>query len=350
MKSFRASPPNFAGPAVAPLRTKNVAGALAALAPPFTNDVAAELIALAFVHEDADVRKRAMALATKHIPDTPKFKAAYKSLAGQAQHVVSERIRSFEHPYRLDISRAALFHRLMAGSLPFEQDHRARGVMLDVMIANAQRERETVVDLGEVFWYWEKGSGWATFLENQVLPNTLFRELTSRRKTFAFTGIRLTGSFTHIPEELAEAAPWLESLAIHGSFAQVPPVLWKLKNLKSLFLTGTDLVDIPEEIASLPKLRRLDIGNMWKMKSVPRSVCKLDKLEYLRIGNGSITTIPKDITAMTSLKEFDLQSSRVRKLPKGISAMPKLKKVNVRWTRVSQSQIDELKAAKISVE
>jgi hypothetical protein len=354
MISFTASPPNVCSPAVAPLRTSDPVQLLAAIngiKPPYAPDVEAELLAIGFVHEDDKVRKRAMTLATKHVPDAPKFKAAYKSLAGVGQHVVDERLRAFAHPYRLDISRAMMFHRKVGGVVAFEEDAASRAVMLDVMAERAKREDENELKLGEIYWYWQNQSGRSMNLQLHVLPPGLFGEIAKRREVHPFEGLSLHGGeLNDLPAEIAGLKPWLKSLSLAWNpFTTLPDVLWELENLESLELLGTKLFDIPPDIARLTKLRSLDIGNMKNMKEIPASVCALDKLESLRIGNGSIRKVPAAIVNMTSLRELELQSTSVSSLPAGMASMPNLKQVNLRWSKVDAQTVATLVAAGIQV-
>jgi hypothetical protein len=355
MKDFEAIVPSVCEPAVEPLRTRDGAALLAAigsLATPLTSAVAAELIALGFAHADGAVRKKALALVTKHVPDVAEFKAAYKTLANADQHVIEQRVTAFEHPYRLDVAKALLFHRRVAATLPFEQDEATRAALLDVMVERARREDERELRLGEIYWYWRDESGWATFLNHRVVPPALFDELARRRAVHPFDGLSFHGgSLTTLPAELARARPWLRTLSIGSNpFTTLPAALWELTNLEELSLLGTELVDVPADIARLTKLRRLDLGNMKKMKEVPASVCALDHVESLRLGNGSIRKVPDAIVGMRALRELELQSTQIAKLPAGLAQLPHLRKVNVRWSKVPDQTIADLEAAGIEVE
>lgn len=355
MQPFEAPLPDFSSPAVKPLRTKDaaaLAAAIAALKPPFAPDVAAELVALAYAHVDANVRKKAGALVTKHVPDAAAFKAAYKTLANAQQHVMEERVMAFDHPYRLDIAKAVLFHRMMCATLPFEEDAATRGAILDIIVDTAKREGETDLNVGQVYWYWRDESGWATYMKPRALPVALFEELAQRRERHAFDGLTFHGGgMTTLPAEMVQVKPWLKKLSLaFCPMTTVPEVVWELENLEELELLGTEMVDVPAGIARLPKLRRLDLGNMKKMKTVPESVCALGKLEWLRIGNGSINKVPEGVTRMSGLREIELQSTSVSKLPAGMAKMPSLKKVNVRWSKVDDATVAALVEAGIEVE
>ncbi len=100
----------------------------------------------------------------------------------------------------------------------------------------------------------------------------------------------------------------------------------------------------------MPKLRSLDLGNGKKMKTIPASVCALDKLESLRIGNGSIRTIPDAIGGMTYLRELEMQSTRIAKLPPSMAKLPKLKTIKMKWSKVPQAATAALSAAGVTIE
>jgi Leucine-rich repeat (LRR) protein len=69
------------------------------------------------------------------------------------------------------------------------------------------------------------------------------------------------GSLTELPDEIVAAKPWLKSLSLaFNPVTKIPDILWELTNLEELTLLGTDLGDIPDDIARLPNLRRLDIS------------------------------------------------------------------------------------------
>jgi len=337
MKSFRAQLPNVASADIQPLRADAVSeiiAAIGAVTPPLSAELEAELVALAYVHADQNVRKKAMAAVTTHVADAAKFKKAYGSLAGAAQHLVDERIRAFEHPLQLGVAKAALFHRMMAASIPFERDPEVRAKILEVMVDNAQREEETEISLGSVYWHWENDSGWASNIELHQIPDGLFGELGQLRQRYAFDGINIHGGeLTDLPAELAVAQPWLKSLSLaYNPFTELPDVLFECTNLESLSLLGTNLTDIPAAIAKLTKLTFLDLGNMKTMKSIPESVCALDKLEVLRIGNGSINSIPEAIGGMTSLRELQMQSTSITKLPQALASLPALKSIKMKFS------------------
>jgi len=356
MKDFKATVPSICSRAINAFRSEDpsaILDALSAIEAPFDEELEAELIALGYVHREAKVRKKAMGLVKKHVAAAADFKAAYGSMAGAAQHVVAERIRAFDHPYRLNIAKAVLFHRLMAASIPLEQDPAIRKELLAVMLGKAKREGEKEISLGEVYWYWKNSSGWATHLDLHELPGTLFAELGRLRKEYPFDGVSFHGgSLTALPDEMAKAKSWLKSLTLSWNpFETLPDVLFACTNLETLKLCGTALVDIPADIAKLKKLRHLDIGNGKKMKEIPASVCALGHVEVLRIGNGSIRKIPDAIGQMQSLRELQMQSTNITKVPASLGSLPNLKKIRMAFSRrLDRAKVKAIVGSGVKVE
>ncbi len=244
---------------------------------------------------------------SKDVLDHSAVKTHDRSRGGRSHPVVAERVRAFPHRLQVSISRAIFFHRRMAGSLAFEHDAKFRQAVLAEMVAKAKREKESCVELGKVYWYWKQQHGWSTDFDHHALSPKLFAELAKLRTVHPFDGISLHGgSLRDLPKELKKAKPWLEELDLtYNPFDTVPSVVFELSNLKRLSLCGTDLTDISDDISKLKKLRSLDIGNGRKMKAIPASVCALDQLEHLRIGNGSIRTTPAATSGLKPLQVFD---------------------------------------------
>lgn len=348
MKVFTAPSPDISrSPEVRPFRSRDddeLLRVVKAARPPFSDDVMAELVAIAFTFpatlshpRGGDLRKAAKKLVDKHA--APAILDAMKGVSNKL-HVIDQRIRAMDHPSAVSIARAIAFHSWNAVSVPFERDSEFRGYVLDVAVARAEREGEPDVRLGEIYTEWHGSHGSATSLNLAVLPAELVDELAARRARYPFTGLSIWGGqLTAVPAELARAAPWLASLSLaYNPLEELPEAVLALDNLEELVLLGTRLADLPAALVRLRKLRRLDIGNETRMTAIPASVCALDQVRELRIGNGTIKVVPDAIEGMTSLEVLDLQSAKVTKLPASLARLPKLRKVNIRWTKVDATK------------
>ena len=357
-KKFVAPSPDLGGASVRPFRTRDDAKTLAALAvaaPPFDDAVVAELVAIAFAAESSlsrplgkELRKQAKKQLDRHVPGAAVFAAAFKNV-GTRTYEYDARIRKLDHPLRIEIAKAIAFHAWAGISVPFEEDAAFRAAILDIAVARAKREGEDTLSLGEIYTEWHGSHGRATTTNFHRVPDELAAELTARRKQHAFTGLSFHGgSLTDLPATFAKAKPWLAHLSLdYNPLTAVPKVVFELSNLVELELAGTEL---PPELAKLGKLRRLDIGNGKKMPAIPASVCALDKLAELRIGNGSIKLVPEAIAGMKSLEVLEMQSTGVTKLPASIATLPKLKKIEARWSRLNVEKTRALLPKSIKLE
>jgi Leucine-rich repeat (LRR) protein len=113
-------------------------------------------------------------------------------------------------------------------------------------------------------------------------------------------------------------------------------------------LLGTKLADLPS-LATLRKLRHLDLGNETRMTAIPASVCALDQVRELRIGNGTIKVVPDAIGGMRALEVLDMQSAKVSKLPASLATLPARREVNIRWTRVDAAKARALLPSRVTL-
>ncbi len=346
MKNFVAPSPDLGSARVRMFRTRDderTLAALKAVTPPLEDDVVAELVALAFAFPTTmahplgkNIRKAARKLVDKHVEQAARFAAVFKNV-GMRTHEYDARIRQLDDPLRIEIAKAIAFHGWVGVSVPFEEDAAFRGAILDIAVARAKRDKESTIELGEIYTEWHGSHGSATTTDLHRLPDELPDELARRRKQYAFNGLGIHGgSLTDLPEAFVQARPWLVHLSLDfNPLVEVPEVIFELSNLEVLELAGTALTDIPASIAKLRKLRRLDLGNGKRMPAIPAAVCQLDQLRELRIGNGSIKLVPEEIAGMKSLEVLEMQSTRISRLPASIATLPKLKRVEARWSKLN---------------
>ena len=148
--------------------------------------------------------------------------------------------------------------------------------------------------------------------------------------------------------DIIEEPERLEKLElISNSIEFIPPGLNKLINLKHLVLTCTRLKEIPQELYSLknlgflkiqkglfesfpvmestcfPNLRSLYLnGN--KIKNLPSWAFHLESLEELVISNNSISSLPKSLTNLRNLKRLYLENNPICEFNFKASDFPKL--------------------------
>ena len=359
MKSFVALSPDLGTPAVSEFRTRDDDATLAALTaatPPFDDEVSAELVALAYgfpqsmAHpQGAEIRKLAKKLVERNVDGTSAFAVAFKGIGGRT-YELDKRIRGLDNPHRVAIAKAIAFHSWNALTVPFEEDAEFRGAILDVAVARAKRDKETLLKLHEIYTEWRGGGGSATTTDFHVLPDALAKELTARRKHYAFSGLCFHGnSLTDLPASLVKAKSWLTELVLsYNPIKKLPAVVLELSNLETLELDETLIEDLPS-LSKLRKLRTLGLGSKH-LRALPDAVCEHDQLRELQIGEGAITTLPPAIAGMHSLEVLDLRSTRISRLPEELATLPKLKLVRSRFSRLDVPKARSLLPKHVKIE
>ena len=128
---------------------------------------------------------------------------------------------------------------------------------------------------------------------NEILPTSLWK-LTNLKLLF----LDRFYETTIIPKEITNLIN-LENLFIeNSSINEVPKGISKLKELKSLSFDSCDLITLPEEIGQLSKLKKLFLAYNYKLKELPQSLKNLINLEELDIRETSIT--PENLSRFAS--------------------------------------------------
>lgn len=79
------------------------------------------------------------------------------------------------------------------------------------------------------------------------------------------------------------------------------------QNLKTLDLSGTNIIDIPSEIKFLSKLESLDIGGCNKLKDLPESIGQLSQLRKLFINNcEKLVSLPNGMSNLKNLTQLSI--------------------------------------------
>ena len=309
--------------------------ALKAIKAPIHDEVQAELIAIAYVHSEAGVRKKAMTLVKKYVEDAAAFKTAYKTLSN-VKYQADPRVGAFEHRLQKSIARAMVFHGGCGLGVAFELDADVRKLMLELMVKAAKRAKQDFLILDQIHTSDRQFNN----INFRDLPESFGKEIGALRKLHPFVGLRFhAAGVPSLPSSFAKCAPWLKTLKLNFSdMTTFPTAILKCTNLEELYIIGSHLDDLPD-LRALKKLKKLDIGNGKKMKTIPESVLDLEGLEWLRIGNGSINKVPDGIARMTSLKSFHMQSTNVRKLPESMKTMKNLKEIRTRWSNISEDSV-----------
>ena len=115
---------------------------------------------------------------------------------------------------------------------------------------------------------------------------------------------------------------------------QLPPELWKLKNLKVLKLgyeysgEKNQLKEIPKEIGQLTQLQTLNLSNN-QLTALSDSLGQLTQLQSLNLSDNQLTTLPESLGGLTQLQSLNLSSNQLTTLPDSLGQLAQLQTLNL---------------------
>lgn len=127
-----------------------------------------------------------------------------------------------------------------------------------------------------------------------------------------------------------------------------PESIYALKNLKALDLGVNQLKEIPKGIGQLTRLKELKLNSNWKNEMDATNlfveIDQLKELETIELWScQSVREIPETIASLKKLKKLDVDNNRLVSLPKSLCKMTHLKYLRVFTNKIPAEQIDELK-------
>jgi Leucine-rich repeat (LRR) protein len=141
-------------------------------------------------------------------------------------------------------------------------------------------------------------------------------------------------------ESLAEAMSQPDqvySLRLRKSkLKQLPEELRSFKNLVWLDLGKNKLSELPEWIADLP-LQELYLSRN-RLTAIPPVVFKLTNLRVLALDQNKISVIPPEIGELVNLEVLDLWDSEIESLPPEMKELVNLKKLDIRNTLIYERE------------
>jgi Leucine-rich repeat (LRR) protein len=101
-----------------------------------------------------------------------------------------------------------------------------------------------------------------------------------------------------------------------------------------------DLVELPDDLCSLVRLKKISITNCHKLSALPREIGKLDKLEVLRLRSCTdLAKLPCSVKNLVSLNFLDISDCfSIVELPEDFGELSSLTKINMRQC----SRLEEL--------
>ena len=141
------------------------------------------------------------------------------------------------------------------------------------------------------------------------------------------------------PEELGKLQQLEIFNAAYVEMDEFPAGLTNCSSLKELSLYGRNYAEIPDKIADLTNLERLELRFLPTNCRIPDSIGELAKLKYLSMYSVyynndldkevGIARLPESIGNCTELEELNLTGASISSLPKSITKLTKLTKLDL---------------------
>lgn len=95
-----------------------------------------------------------------------------------------------------------------------------------------------------------------------------------------------------------------------------------------------DDFELPKEIASLKKLKKISLLNL-PFKTFPEWITNIKSLKYLMIRGNDIELIPDTISQLDKLKTLRIENCRLNELPKTLNQMLNLRHLGLSDTKLT---------------
>lgn len=134
-------------------------------------------------------------------------------------------------------------------------------------------------------------------------------------------------NWTYIPETIG-CLKRLNTLYIdgHKDLTQLPKSIKKLRRLEEIAINNCPKLNLEnaiELLTELPKLEHLDIGDSDDLK-IPKNICQLIALKSLWISHSELKEIPESIKHFPKLNQLYLGSNRISQIEFSQGDLPEL--------------------------
>ncbi len=108
----------------------------------------------------------------------------------------------------------------------------------------------------------------------------------------------------------------------------IPDSVFKLTNLKSLKIEGTDCIALFEE--------GNNDKNCYKLKEIPKEIFQLKKLEILKLKFNAVRNIPMEIISLQNLKEINFSANDSLQNIERLIGLKNLEELNLSYCGLSK--------------
>jgi internalin A len=143
------------------------------------------------------------------------------------------------------------------------------------------------------------------------------------------TTLDLSGmNLTEVPEAIASFTQLTKLYLFNNQLTNIPEAITSLTQLKELYLSDNQLTNIPEAIASLTQLKELYLFNN-QLTNIPEAIAFLTQLKELSLSSNQLTSIPEAIASLTQLTKLHLSSNQLTSIPEAIASLTQLTKLHL---------------------
>ncbi len=147
---------------------------------------------------------------------------------------------------------------------------------------------------------------------------------------------------TEVPPDIYKLK-YLTTLYLgHNQLKEVPPVVGVLGNLTTLNLDSNQLTEIPPALGALRKLKQLKLGRN-QLTEIPPELGSLQKLEHLELDNNQLTELPPELGNLKSLAELEAENNKLTQLPAEFANLKNLKSAGLGGNNFSEAEKVKIK-------
>jgi internalin A len=178
--------------------------------------------------------------------------------------------------------------------------------------------------------------------ENGGLQEALHRIEEARRT--GTSELHLAGmALKSVPESIAQLSELRKLNLTHNEITFIPDSVAQLSKLRTLDLRSNQVTDIPESITRLNDLRELDIARN-QIHCVPEFIGEFSQLEKLNLYDNHLAVIPDSIGRLKNLRQLDLSYNRIASIPESLTKLHKLERLRLgnNWIETVSESLDQL--------
>jgi len=103
----------------------------------------------------------------------------------------------------------------------------------------------------------------------------------------------------------------------------VPPEVFQMTDLTSLWLCNNRIPSVPSQIGELKRLQVLSLANN-KLSAIPPEICLLERLRVIHAQGNSMNSLPNLFGRLRLLTELDISDNQFQDFPIVLSTLPRL--------------------------